>query len=113
MATGQSYGLLLWELGGALGCVRPMMAMDLTALLAVGWIDSAAWQPGGRLLAVTSGRQLHLWNGTGRQGCKQPLEPPGTIQPLAWSADGPQLAASCNGELALWQSKFRRISGIT
>jgi len=109
MAAGQSGELLPWELGGT--GVWPM-AMDPIAL-AGGWICSAAWQLGGRLLAVAPRRQLHLWNGTGRQWCEQPLEPPGKIQSLAWNADGSQLAASCNGELALWQPKLGRISGTT
>jgi len=68
-----------------------------------GWIDAAAWQPGGLLLAVAAGRELRLWDGACRQWREPPLELPGTIQALAWSADGAQLAASCHGELALWQ----------
>ena len=99
MAAGQDGELLLWELGGT--GVRPL-AMD-PILLGGGWIDAAAWQPGGLLLAVAAGRELRLWDGASRQWRQPPLELPGTIQALAWSADGVQLAASCHGELVLWQ----------
>jgi WD40 repeat protein len=68
-----------------------------------GWIDAAAWQPGGLLLAVAAGRALRLWDGASRQWRQPPLPLPGTIQALAWSADGVRLAASCHGELVLWQ----------
>jgi len=99
MAAGQSGELLLWELGGT--GVRPL-AMD-SIPLGGGWIDAAAWQPGGLLLAVAAGRELRLWDGARRQWREPPLQLPGTIQSLAWSADGVQLAASCHGELVLWQ----------
>uniref|UniRef100_UPI003898D781 GTP-binding protein n=1 Tax=Cyanobium usitatum TaxID=2304190 RepID=UPI003898D781 len=49
MAAGQVGELLLWELGGT--GVRPL-AMDPIPL-GSGWIDAAAWQPGG-LLRVSS-----------------------------------------------------------
>ena len=97
MAAGQSGELLLWELGGT--GVRPL-AMD-SIPLGGGWIDAAAWQPGGLLLAVAAGRELRLWDGASRLWRQPPLELPGTIQALAWSADGVQLAASCHGELVL------------
>jgi WD40 repeat protein len=99
MAAGQDGELLLWELGGT--GVRPL-AMD-PIRLGGGWIDAAAWQPGGLLLVVAAGRELRLWDGAARQWLEPPLELPGTIQALAWSADGVQLAASCHGELVLWQ----------
>jgi WD40 repeat protein len=99
MAAGQDGELLLWELGGT--GVRPL-AMDPVPL-GSGWIDAAAWQPGGLLLAVAAGRELRLWNGASRQWREPSLPLPGTIQALAWSVDGVQLAASCHGELVLWQ----------
>ena len=98
MAAGQAGELLLWELGGT--GVRPL-AMDPIPL-GSGWIDAAAWQPGGLLLAVAAGRELRLWDGANRQWREPPLPLPGTIQTLAWSADGVQLAASCHGEVVLW-----------
>jgi WD40 repeat protein len=99
MAAGQDGELLLWELGGT--GVRPL-AMDPIPL-GGGWIDAAAWQPGGLLLAVATGRELRLWDGARRQWRQPPLPLPGTIQALAWSPDGVQLAATCHGELVLWQ----------
>jgi WD40 repeat protein len=99
MAAGQSGELLLWELGGT--GIRPM-ALDPMPLGA-GWIDAAAWQPGGLLLAVAAGRQLRLWDGASRQWHGQPLELPGTIQALAWSSDGKRLSACSHGELVLWR----------
>lgn len=99
MAAGQSGELLLWELGGT--DIRPMALEPIP--LGAGWIDAAAWQPGGLLLAVAAGRELRLWDGRRRQWRGPPLVLPGTIQALAWSPDGGQLAASCHGELALWQ----------
>lgn len=99
MAAGQSGELLLWELGGT--GVRPL-AMDPIPL-GSGWIDAAAWQPDGLLLAVAAGRELRIWDGGSRLWWETPLDLPGTIQSLAWSADGVQLAASCHGELVLWQ----------
>jgi WD40 repeat protein len=99
MAAGQDGELLLWELGDT--GVRPL-AMDPIPL-GGGWIDAAAWQPGGLLLAVAAGRELRLWDGAARQWREPSLPLPGTIQALAWSADGVQLAASCHGELVLWQ----------
>jgi len=99
MAAGQAGELLLWELGGT--GVRPL-AMDPIPL-GSGWIDAAAWQPGGLLLAVAAGRELRLWDGAKRQWREPPLSLPGTLQTLAWSADGVQLAASCHGEVVLWQ----------
>ncbi|MCS5700799.1 WD40 repeat domain-containing protein [Cyanobium sp. FGCU-52] len=99
MAAGQSGELLLWELGGT--GLRPLALEPMP--LGGGWIDAAAWQPGGLLLAVAAGRELRLWDGANRQWREPPLDLPGTIQALAWSADGEQLAASCHGELVLWQ----------
>ncbi|NQV09730.1 MAG: WD40 repeat domain-containing protein [Cyanobacteria bacterium] len=99
MAAGQSGELLLWELGGT--GVRPL-AFD-PMQLGGGWIDAAAWQPGGLLLAVAVGRTLRLWDGASRTWREPPLELPGTIQALAWSSDGMQLAASCHGELVQWR----------
>jgi len=99
MAAGQSGDLLLWELGGR--GVGPVALPPMP--LGCGWIDAAAWQPGGLLLAVAAGRALRLWDGLDRQWRPQELELPGTIQALAWSADGVQLAASCQGELLLWR----------
>ncbi len=99
MAAGQGGEVLLWELGGT--GVRPL-AMDPMPL-GCGWIDAAAWQPGGQLLSVAAGREVRLWDGGSRQWREQPLTMPGTIQALTWSADGVQLAASCHGELVLWQ----------
>ncbi|MFM7676539.1 MAG: WD40 repeat domain-containing protein [Synechococcus sp.] len=99
MAAGQSGELLLWELGGS--GVGPLAFEPMA--LGGGWIDAAAWQPGGLLLAVAVGRGLRLWDGAHRQWREPPLELPGTIQSLAWSSDGLQLAAECQGELLLWQ----------
>jgi WD40 repeat protein len=99
MAAGQSGELLLWELGGT--GVRPLAIEPMP--LGGGWIDSASWQPGGLLLAVAVGRALRLWDGAIREWRELLLELPGTIQSLAWSADGVQLAASSNGQLVLWQ----------
>jgi WD40 repeat protein len=99
MAAGQAGELLLWELGGS--GVRPMAFEPMP--LGAGWLDAAAWQPGGLLLAVAAGRQVRLWDGASRQWSLQVLDLPGSVQALAWSADGATLAASCNGELALWQ----------
>jgi WD40 repeat protein len=99
MAAGQDGELLLWELGGT--GVRPL-AMDPIPL-GSGWIDAAAWQPGGLLLAVAAGRELRLWDGASRTWREPPLALPGTIQTLAWSSDGMQLAASCHGELVQWR----------
>jgi WD40 repeat protein len=70
--------------------------------LGAGWLDAAAWQPRGLLLAVAAGRQVRLWDGRQRQWHPQALDLPGSVQALSWSADGTQLAASCHGELALW-----------
>lgn len=99
MAAGQSGELLLWELGGT--GVRPLAFAPME--LEGGWIDAAAWQPGGLLLAVAVGRSLRLWDGASRSWRDPPLELPGTIQALTWSVDGEQLAASCHGELVLWR----------
>ncbi|MEX1317271.1 MAG: WD40 repeat domain-containing protein [Synechococcaceae cyanobacterium] len=99
MAVGQAGELLLWELGGS--GVRPLAIEPMP--LGAGWLDAAAWQPRGRLLAVAAGRQVRLWDGASRQWCHPVLDLPGTVQALAWSADGAGLAASCNGELTLWQ----------
>ncbi|MBM5817626.1 MAG: hypothetical protein FJ083_13880 [Cyanobacteria bacterium K_Offshore_surface_m2_239] len=99
MAAGQSGELLLWELGGS--GVRPLAFAPMA--LGRGWIDAAAWQPGGALLAVAVGRTARLWDGASRAWREPPLELPGTVQALAWSADGRQLAATCHGEVALWQ----------
>ena len=99
MAAGQSGELLLWELGGT--GVRPLPFEPMP--LGGGWIDAAAWQPDGLLLAVATARELRLWDGASRQWRASPLALPGTIQALAWSGDGVQLAASCHGELVLWQ----------
>ena len=99
VAAGQSGVLLLWELGGT--GVRPRAFEPIQ--LRSGWIDAAAWQPDGLLLAVAVGRSLRLWDGASRNWREPPLDLPGTIQALAWSADGVQLAASCQGELVLWK----------
>jgi len=99
MAVGQAGELLLWELGGS--GVRPLAFAPQP--LGAGWLDAAAWQPRGLLLAVAAGRQVRLWDGALRQWRPDSLELPGTAQALAWSADGNRLAASCHGELALWQ----------
>ena len=98
MAAGQGGELLLWELGGT--GVRPMVLDPIP--LGCGWIDAAAWQPRGLLLALAAGCQVRLWDGASRQWLDRRLELPGTVQALAWSADGSSLAASCNGELAAW-----------
>lgn len=102
MAAGQSGELLLWELGGT--GVRPLALEPMR--LGGGWIDAAAWQPGGLLLAVAAGRELWIWDGARRQWSQPPLGLPGTIQALAWSADGVRLAASYHGELVLWQPRL-------
>jgi WD40 repeat protein len=99
MAAGQAGELLLWELGGS--GIRPMALQPMP--LESGWLDAAAWQPQGLMLAVAAGRQVRLWDGAVRQWRAETLDLPGTVQTLAWSADGLQLAASCHGELALWQ----------
>jgi WD40 repeat protein len=99
MAAGQAGELHLWELGGT--GVRPL-AMDPIPLSG-GWIDAAAWQPDGLLLAVASGRQVRVWDGALRQWRGHSLELPGSVQSVAWSCDGFQLAASCQGELVLWR----------
>ena len=99
MAAGQSGELLLWELGGT--GMRPLALAPMP--LGGGWIDAAAWQPGGLLLAVAVGRELRLWDGASRSWREPSLNLPGTIQALAWSADGVQLAASCHGEMVWWQ----------
>jgi WD40 repeat protein len=99
MAVGQAGELLLWELGGS--GVRPIAFAPQP--LGAGWLDAAAWQPRGLLLAVAAGRRVRLWDGALRQWRPDSLELPGTAQCLAWSADGRRLAASCHGELALWQ----------
>jgi WD40 repeat protein len=99
MAAGQGGELLLWELGGPGG--RPM-ALDPIPL-GRGWIDAAAWQPRGLLLALAAGCQVRLWDGASRQWLDRGLGLPGTVQALAWSADGGSVAASCNGELAVWE----------
>ena len=104
VAAGQSGELLLWELGGT--GMRPM-AMD-SIPLGCGWIDTAVWQPRGVQLAVAAGRQLRLWDGASRQWRDDTLDLPGTVQALAWSADGVQLAASCQGEVVLWRPCFNR-----
>lgn len=98
MAVGQAGELLLWELGGS--GVRPM-AFDPQPL-GCGWLDAAAWQPRGVLLAVAAGRQVRIWDGHSRSWWAESLPMPGGVQALAWSADGSLLAATCNGELALW-----------
>ncbi|QNI70714.1 WD40 repeat domain-containing protein [Cyanobium sp. NS01] len=99
MAVGQAGELLLWELGGS--GIRPMALEPMP--LGAGWLDAAAWQPHGLVLAVAAGRQVRLWDGAVRQWRPDRLDLPGTVQALAWSADGRQLAASCQGEVALWQ----------
>ncbi len=99
MAAGQGGELLLWELGGTGVWPLAMEPMPLGG----GWIDAAAWQPAGPLLAVASGRQVRLWDGAQRQWRDNPLELPGSVQALAWRRDGFQLAASCHGELVLWR----------
>jgi WD40 repeat protein len=103
MAVGQGGELLLWELGGT--GVRPLALEPIP--LGAAWIDAAAWQPGGLLLAVAVGRELRLWDGTSRGWREPALDLPGTVQALAWSADGVQLAASCHGELVLVQPALR------
>ncbi|MFN9630163.1 MAG: WD40 repeat domain-containing protein [Cyanobacteriota bacterium] len=99
MAAGQSGELLLWELGGS--GVRPLAFEPMA--LGGGWVDAAAWQPGGLMLAVAVGRSLRLWDGASRGWREPPLELAGTLQALAWSLDGALLAASCHGELVLCQ----------
>ncbi|WP_255095264.1 WD40 repeat domain-containing protein [Synechococcus sp. J7-Johnson] len=99
MAVGQAGELLLWELGGS--GISPMALQPMP--LGCGWLDAAALQPRGLLLAVAAGRQVRIWDGAVRQWRLETLDLPGTVQTLAWSADGLQLAASCHGELALWQ----------
>ena len=98
MAVGQASELLLWELGET--GVRPMALEPIR--LDAGWLDAAAWQPRGLLLAVAAGRQVRLWDGAVRAWRPECLDMPGTVQALAWSCDGRRLAASCHGELALW-----------
>jgi WD40 repeat protein len=99
MAAGQNGELLLWELGGT--GLRPLALEPMP--LRGGWIDAAAWQPGGPLLAVAVGRTLRLWDGANRTWREPSLDLPGTIQALAWSADGRRVAACCHGELVLWR----------
>ena len=99
MAVGQAGELLLWQLGDP--GTRPM-ALDPMPLNR-GWLDAASWQPGGLLLAVAAGRDVRLWDGAGRQWREEVLELPGTVLSLAWSADGRRLAASCHGQVVLWE----------
>ncbi len=98
MAVGQASCLLLWELGGS--GLRPMAIEPIS--LECGWIDQALWQPVGSLLAVGAGREVRLWDSSTRGWFSSRLDLPGTVQSLAWSADGKQLAASCHGELVVW-----------
>ena len=98
MAVGQASCLLLWELGGS--GLRPMAIEPIS--LECGLIDQALWQPVGSLLAVGAGREVRLWDSSTRGWFSGRLDLPGTVQSLAWSADGKQLAASCHGELVVW-----------
>ncbi|MFM7548582.1 MAG: WD40 repeat domain-containing protein [Cyanobacteriota bacterium] len=95
MAVGQAGELLLWELGGS--GVRPLALEPLP--LGAGWLDAAAWQPRGLLLAVAAGRQVRLWDGAGRL-C-QPLEGDGQgFNVLAWRPDGGHLVVG--GDQGRW-----------
>lgn len=98
MAVGQAEQLLLWQLGGS--GIRPIPIDPIP--MACGWIDQALWQPVGSLLAVGAGREVRLWDSSTRGWFSGRLDLPGTVQSLAWSADGKQLAASCHGELVVW-----------
>ena len=99
MAVGQASCLLLWELGGS--GIRPIPFDPIP--LACGWIDQALWQPVGSLLAVGAGREVRLWDSSTRGWFPGCLDMAGTVQGLAWSADGIQLAASCHGALVIWK----------
>ncbi|MCP9931953.1 hypothetical protein KBY82_14315 [Cyanobium sp. AMD-g] len=98
MAAGQDGELLLWELGGS--GVRPIAFNPLP--LGGHWLDAAAWQPQGSLLAVGAGKQLRLWDGASRSLRPESQELKGTVLALAWSRDGRRLAAACHGEVLLW-----------
>ena len=82
MAAGQDGELLLWELGGT--GVRPLATDPIP--LRGGWIDAAAWQPGGLLLAVAAGRELRLWDGAShRWSCPARSRPwPGAPMGCSW-----------------------------
>jgi hypothetical protein len=51
VAVGQASELLLWELGET--AVRPIALEPVP--LGAGWLDAAAWQPRGMVLAVAAG----------------------------------------------------------
>jgi WD40 repeat protein len=99
MAVGQAGQLLLWDLTGPGRLPVPLAPQPLSR----GWLDAAAWQPNGLLLAVAVGREVRFWDGGRRQWLDAVLDLPGTVQALAWSADGRRLGATCHGQVVLWQ----------
>lgn len=72
------------------------------------WVEHAAWSPAGGILAVATGRTVHLFTRDGQSLGE--LEPhPATVTGLAWSPDG-ELFTACYGQVAIWDPLTRYAS---
>lgn len=81
-------------------------------------IESLAWSPDGRYLAVVpADGTIHLWDSS-KNGITQKISPPPNVSTVAWSPDGDRLAAGswsgANGTIDLWdiQSNERTHSRV-
>jgi WD40 repeat protein len=68
--------------------------------LGPGWVEHVSWSPDGQWLAASSGRQLHLLDGTGRRLGSYPH--PGVLDALCWQPDSEGLAAGSGSTVQLW-----------
>jgi len=89
LASGGQDGLLrIWDTANGQSIT--------TAPTGMPWVERAAWQPGGRLIAATAGRRVGVWDIDGnRLGLSH--EHASTVADLAWKPDGTQIATASYG----------------
>jgi WD40 repeat protein len=97
-SSGQDGAVRLWDARVAAGSDVPGAARLL--LQDVQWNEQLAFAPGGKQLAVGTGRRLRVYDTTGAQLCEF-ADRPGSIAALAWRPKAPEIAAAANGGMRI------------
>ena len=74
-----------------------------TVVLGPAWVEHVRWSPDGQWLAASSGRVLHLLDGTGR--LLGSYAHPHTLDSLSWQPDSRGLAVVSGALVQLWALK--------
>lgn len=101
VSSGQDGQVLLWRLDGG---ITPLVLPETGA-----WVESVAWSPNGRWLALGCGRVAALYDADGRLlGTTAPH--PATLSGIAWSPDSRHVATGGYRGAKVWTVPERQLT---